>query len=170
MNPVLPQQLHNNSFLRPQENKDSPFQTVSSIPYRDLFPNRASYGPLIPPIQSNAGTAMGNSNSCNDIHIQGVESRSQNGITQQSNPQGRRSNLSALLDQQGEDANVCRGSDEADSASGPSHLSMSYMRSGPAVSEFSRHDTPPPTIPYDILRLDASNEPIAKPRASRYEK
>jgi hypothetical protein len=169
MNPVLPRELHNNLFLLSQENKNSLFQTVSSTPYRDLFPNRASYGPLIPPIQSSDGTAMGNSSSCNDLHIQGVESRSETVITQQSNPPRRRSNLSALLDQQGEDANVCRGSDEADSASGPSHSSMSYMRSGPAVSEFSRADTPPPTIPYDIPRLDANNEPIAKPRARRYE-
>lgn len=104
MNPILRHEKQTNSSLLPQslllpramQRSPRSQHTIHRSDYRKLFPNRASYGPLIAPKGETSRTSMPASSSCNDIPKQErtrIDSESQN-----SKP---RSNLSALLNRKG---------------------------------------------------------------------
>jgi hypothetical protein len=167
MNPVLPQQRHNNSFLLPQhqsQGTSSQPTTTTNSEYRNLCPNLSTYGLLIPPDIGVARVAMGNSSSCTDIENQSPAMHSMDTSTRVT-PHRRqpekpaRSNLSALLDQQRE----CSTSneepshqvqDEADLASGPLQKNVQPTTSVPD----SPLHTPPPSIPTDLRHMASAAE------------
>ena len=104
MNPILRHEKQTNSSLLPQslllpramQRSPRSQHTIHRSDYRKLFPNRASYGPLIASKGETLRTSMPASSSCNDIPKQErtrIDSESQN-----SKP---RSNLSALLNRKG---------------------------------------------------------------------
>jgi hypothetical protein len=186
MNPVLPQQRHNNSFLLPQhqsQGTSSQPTTTTDSEYRNLFPNLSTYGLLIPPDSGVARVAMGNSSSCTDIHDQRPAMHSMDTSSTRVPPQRRqpekpaRSNLSALLDQQRElstsnEEQTHQVQDEADLASGPLKGSVQPTTS---VPDLPQH-TPPPTIPTDLHHMasaaetrhaSVSNDSMAKPKTRR---
>jgi hypothetical protein len=180
MNPVLPQQRHNNSFLLPQhqsQGTSSQPTTTTNSEYQNLFPNLSTYGLLIPPDICVARVAMGNSSSCTDIHDQRPAMQSMDTSSTRVPPQRRqpekpaRSNLSALLDQQREEQSH-QVQDEADLASGPLKGSLQPTSSVPD----SPVHTPPPTIPTDLHHMasaaetrhaSVSNDSMAKPKTRR---